>query len=87
MGLFLSQGFKQVIEIFPKPVLGVILFFEGVAMLCLLQDLKPSKWEFGLAVMLGVMAANLPYGYVVVLVLGTMLYYFLNTNVLARGDK
>src|SRR3989338_4169675 len=37
MGLFLSQGFKQVIEIFPKPVLGVILFFEGVAMLCLLQ--------------------------------------------------
>ena len=86
MGLFLSPGFKQVIEIFPKPMLGVILFFEGAALLRLILDLKVSRWEFGLAIMVGVMAANLPYGYVVALVLGTVLYYLLNKNILPKWE-
>ena len=54
-------------------MLGVLLLVEGVAMLSLLRDLAASPREFALAICLGVIAAALPYGYLVALVLGTAL--------------
>ncbi len=39
IGLFFSTGFKQVIQIFPLPVLGVILLFEGVTLMRFISDI------------------------------------------------
>ena len=54
-------------------MLGVLLLVEGVAMLSLLRDLAGTPRDFALALCLGVIAAGLPYGYLVALVLGTVL--------------
>ena len=39
LGLFFSAGFATVVAIFPKPVLGVLLLVEALALLVLLRDL------------------------------------------------
>jgi hypothetical protein len=72
-GLLFGGSFGAIALLFPKPVLGVLLAFEGVAMLVLLRDLTTAPRELGLALFLGVIAAGLPYGYLVALVLGTVL--------------
>lgn len=42
MGLFFAGGFRMAIEIFPKPILGVILLFEAIALMKLIRDQVPG---------------------------------------------
>ena len=72
-GLVFGGSVGAVALLFPKPMLGVLLLVEGVAMLSLLRDLAGSPREFSLALCLGVIAAGLPYGYLVALLVGTVL--------------
>jgi len=37
IGLLLSHGFQTAIELFPRPVLGVILAFEGLVLIRLIR--------------------------------------------------
>ena len=75
LGLFFGKGFDSLVEVFPLPILGVLLLFEGLAMMMLVRDLASSKTEFPIVLMVGLMAGGLPYGYVVGLVVGTALAY------------
>ncbi len=75
IGLFLSKGFENFIQIFPLPVLGVILLFEGIALMLFIRDIVPSKSEFRIAILVALMAGGLTYGFVVGLLAGTSLYY------------
>lgn len=100
LGLFLAGGFRTAIEIFPKPVLGVILLFEAVALMKLIRDTvpggtglqpvrvsasaspspyslapSPSTSDFTIVLLVGLIAFGLPYGYVIGLVVGTLLAY------------
>ncbi len=76
LGLFFASGFEQVVKIFPLPILGVILFFEGISLIKLLGDLLGEKNSFFVALLTGVLAVGVPYGYVVGLVIGTLVYHF-----------
>jgi len=73
VGLLLGGSVGEVAMFFPKPMLGVLLLIEGVALLSLLRDLAGNPRDLSLALFLGVVAAGLPYGYLVALVLGTVL--------------
>ena len=42
LGVFLSGSFQEVIQLFPRPILGIILFFEGLALIKLLGHLQNS---------------------------------------------
>jgi hypothetical protein len=75
-GLLFGGSLGEIALLFPKPMLGVLLLVEGVAMLSLLRDLAGAPRDFALALCLGVIAAALPYGYLVALVLGTLLARF-----------
>jgi len=75
LGIFFSRGFSAVIELFPKPVLGVILFFEALALMKLVRDVATASAEFAIALLVGLIAFGLPYGYVIGLILGTALAY------------
>jgi MFS superfamily sulfate permease-like transporter len=75
LGLFLSRGFSTVIELFPKPILGVILLFEGLNLIALIRDMAGSKGEFLLVILTGLLCVGLPYGYVIGLVIGTLFGY------------
>jgi xanthine/uracil/vitamin C permease (AzgA family) len=78
LGLFFSHSFQAVIQLFPKPVLGVILAFEGMVLIRLVRDMAGSLADFTVVVLVGLMCVGLPYGYVLGLVAGTAVAYLLN---------
>lgn len=73
LGLFFGRGFDQITKAFPLPMLGVLLLFEGLALVWLLRDTARTRSEFSIALLVGLLAAGLPYGYAVALFLGTLL--------------
>ncbi|HWO93732.1 MAG TPA: putative sulfate/molybdate transporter, partial [Dehalococcoidia bacterium] len=73
LGLFLSEGFDAAIRIFPLPVLGVLLLFEGLALMTLLARLPNLEMDLAVALLVGVIAGSVPYGYVVAMALGMLL--------------
>ncbi len=75
LGLFFGGGFDQLSRAFPLPMLGVILLFEALALIWLLRDTAASRTEFPVAVLVGLIAAGLPYGYVIGMLVGTALVY------------
>lgn len=75
LGLFFSGGFGEVVRLFPKPVLGIILAFEALALMRLVRDTATSATDFSVVLLVGLIAAGLPYGYIIGLVLGTALAY------------
>ena len=77
LGLFLSHGFQTAIELFPRPVLGVILAFEGLVLIRLIRDMASSVADFTVVLLVALMCVGLPYGYVIGLVVGTLAAHFL----------
>ena len=75
LGLFFASGFQQVVQVFPLPVLGVLLFFEGVALILFARTEAGNKRDFSIVVATAIIANGLPYGYASALVIGTGLYY------------
>jgi hypothetical protein len=71
LGFAFSSGFQNVIQVFPLPILGAILVFEGLAMMMLVRDTGANRLDFFIVVAVGAMAASLPYGYLVAIVTGT----------------
>lgn len=75
LGLFFSEGFDLAVHLFPLPVLGIILLFEALALLRLIADLADDRFALTVAILVGLSALTLPYGYLVGLVVGTVLWY------------
>ena len=73
--LVLSTDPTAFSRLFPGAILGVLLVFEGVALLTLLRDLASDARSLRAALMCGLAAFTLPYGYVVALVGGTVLWH------------
>ncbi|MHC4874201.1 MAG: putative sulfate/molybdate transporter [Planctomycetota bacterium] len=82
LGLFFSQGFSDVIKIFPSPILGIILFFEALVLMKFIKDLSGNKFEFLIAILVGVIAANVPYGFLIGMFAGIIIIY--SSNFLTR---
>lgn len=75
LGLFFARGFDQVIGVFPLPILGVLLLFEGLALMLLVRDMTGSKTDLSIVILVGLIANGLPYGYAVGIVVGSVLSY------------
>jgi len=76
LGLFFSNGFGRIVQVFPLSILGVVLLFEGLTLMRLVADLADSTRDFSTCLLVGLMASGLPYGYLLGLVVGTLLHYF-----------
>lgn len=74
-GLFFAGTFALLVRVFPLPMLGVLLFFEATALMLLVRDQVGRRVDLGVAVMVAVLAALLPYGYLIAMVAGTALWY------------
>ena len=71
-GLFLSDSVALLLQIFPRPILGVILFFAGVELALVVKDIKLKKQNlFVLVVTAGTAMWNMGVAYLA----GLMLYY------------
>ncbi|MBA3579117.1 MAG: transporter [Gemmatimonadaceae bacterium] len=77
MGLFFAGVFAQVVQVFPLPVLGVLLLFEGWALMWLARDVVPMPRELAITIAVAAIAVLAPYGYVLGLLSGTIANYAL----------
>lgn len=77
LGLFFSAGFGKAINLFPYPILGVILLFEAIGLIRLVRDTTSVPGDFGIVILTGLICFTLPWGYVIGLIVGTALAYLL----------
>jgi MFS superfamily sulfate permease-like transporter len=75
VGLFLSTPLHEVLKVFPQPILGVVLLFESLTLLELVRDQAGASRDLLIALLVGVVALTVPQGFIVGLVLGTLVYY------------
>ncbi len=73
LGFFFSSGFEKIVQVFPLSILGVVLLFEGLTLMRLIADLADSTGDFSIGLLVGLMASGLPYGYLLGLIVGTLL--------------
>jgi hypothetical protein len=85
LGLFFSQGFAQIVQIFPLPILGILLLFEALTLATLIRDLAGSRADLLVALLVGLLCGGLPYGYLVGLVVGTAVYYAMQRGWVGLG--
>ncbi len=75
IGLLLSEPLHEVVKLFPQPILGVILLFEALALLCFVRDQAAVPRDLAIALLVGVVAMTVPYGFAAGLVLGLVVHY------------
>lgn len=75
LGLFFANGFQQVVQVFPLPMLGVLLLFEGLALMQLIRGETIMRRDFFIILLVGLLANGVKYGYAVALVVGTAMHY------------
>jgi hypothetical protein len=75
LGLFFSAPLYEVLKVFPRPILGVVLLFEALTLLLFVRDQGSSKRGLMIALLTGLLAFALPQGFAVALVIGTLVYY------------
>ncbi|MDZ4657112.1 MAG: putative sulfate/molybdate transporter [Bythopirellula sp.] len=75
LGLFFSRQIGEVIQIFPKPILGIVLLFEAMTLLLFVRDQAAKQRDLMIAMLVALIAFTLPQGYVVGLLVGTAIYY------------
>jgi MFS superfamily sulfate permease-like transporter len=83
LGLFLSPGFTVVVRVFPTPVLGVVLLFEAVSLMALARDIAHEHAARWIALLVAAAVVGLPYGYVVGLVVGSLLAWAVRRGMVA----
>ncbi|GGF03430.1 putative sulfate/molybdate transporter [Hymenobacter cavernae] len=85
LGLFFSQGFSEVVQIFPLPILGTLLLFEALTLAALLRDIAGSRPDLVVALLVGLLCSGLPYGYLVGLIIGCLVYYAMQRGWVGLG--
>ncbi|MBI2258078.1 MAG: transporter [Flavobacteriia bacterium] len=75
LGLFFSRGLEHFYDFMPLSVLGVILFFESLGLLALIKHLAHSKKELYVGLIIALISAGIPYGFLISMIVGTILHY------------
>ncbi|MBS4012969.1 MAG: putative sulfate/molybdate transporter [Bacteroidetes bacterium] len=76
LGLFFSGNTPESLMLFPKPILGVILLFEGFALIVLIKDIASEKSLLLISIVVAICAVGLPGGYIIGMITGILIYYF-----------
>jgi len=87
IGLIFSLNPSNIFNLFPKPILGIILLFEGIALILLLKDIITDKKSFFIAITVGVCAVGLEYGFLIGMIVGLILFYLPHNLVLKNFGK
>ncbi|MGL5511130.1 MAG: putative sulfate/molybdate transporter, partial [Microcoleaceae cyanobacterium] len=85
IGLFFGPVFQEIVKVFPLPILGILLLFEGLTLILLLKDLTESTTKLSISILVGLIACSLPYGYLIGMIIGLILVYLTNKYNLTLG--
>ncbi|HET7012144.1 MAG TPA: putative sulfate/molybdate transporter [Anaerolineales bacterium] len=86
MGLFFGRGFESIVAVFPMPILGVILLFEGLALMRLIRDSASVPADLTIVLLVGLIAAALPYGYLLGMVVGAGMWFLARRRARQLGE-
>jgi len=86
LGLFFGQVFDAVVGVFPLPILGVILLFEGLALMLLVHGFSSSKGDLTIIMLVGLIAVGLPYGYLIGMVVGIALAHLMKRRRMSLAE-
>ncbi len=86
LGVLFGPGSQTVIQVFPLPVLGVLLLFEALTLVALLRDLSPRGTDFAVAILVGLIASSVPYGYLVGLGVGVLCMHLFRRGLTRVGE-
>ena len=86
MGVLTGGNINALAGIFPKPLLGVILLFEGLALLNLAKDRAAIKNEFIITLIVALFAICIPYGYLTGMATGSVIYHLFKGKTIALPD-
>ena len=87
VGLFFGRGFGLFVQVFPLPILGIILLFEGLALMLLVRDLSSSRGDFVVVLLVGLIAVGLPYGYLIGMLVGVAIAYLIRRDWIPLGRE
>lgn len=73
-GALFGESFFQLIRLFPRPLLAVLLVFEGLTLLQLSRDMMGEPDAFLIVMLVGLVGAGVGYGFFIGLVGGTLLH-------------
>lgn len=76
LGLCLGDSVTDLVAAYPRPVLGVILLFEAIALMMLVRDTAADPRRFMLALLVGAIAFGVAQGFLVGMFVGAAIYYF-----------
>lgn len=76
IGLLFANGFREVLGMFPMPVLGIVLLFEGLGLMSLIRDIAGEQDPSGLfiALLVATVAFAAPQGFIVGLIIGCLVH-------------
>lgn len=77
LGLFFGSGSLTLMSIFPMAVLGVLLLFEAIALMQLSRDMAANTEDFLVVLVVALVAAGVPYGFCISMVVGVLLHAWL----------
>jgi xanthine/uracil/vitamin C permease (AzgA family) len=86
IGLFLSGSMEQVIAVFPKPILGVVLLFEAVTLMLFVRDQAGDRRAMMIALFTALIAFTLPQGYLVGIVAGSVMCVLSKRGLIFRAE-
>lgn len=86
LGLFFGRVFDAVVGVFPLPILGIILLFEGLALMLLVHGFSSSKGDLTIVMLVGLIAVGLPYGYLIGMVVGVALAHLMKRRRMALAE-
>lgn len=75
LGALFSGAIEHVVQVFPRPVLGVVLLCEALVLMRFIQDVASSRRDLTIALLVGLIALTLPQGFVIGIVIGTAIHY------------
>ncbi len=73
LGLVFPGAFAEVVRVFPLPLLGAILVVEAVGLMSMVRDVASEDRSIWVSMLVAACVVGLPYGYLVGLVVGTIL--------------
>lgn len=79
LGLFFANGFSEIIKIFPLPILGIILIFEGLILMSFIRDIAEEKMDIFVSLLVVLVAITLSNGYVIGLIVGTVIAFMVKS--------
>jgi hypothetical protein len=85
VGLCFSQGLSEAIKVFPLPILGIILLFEGLGLMGFVREVAASKSDLTVCLLVALAAIGLPQGYLIGLVGGTFVAWLIRRGLVLRG--